>query len=184
LNETDDLAAVTDRRRAVATVIVAAILAVIVSMIVVPRLRGAGQLAYPESSALVQEGAEVYASSCASCHGADLKGRVSAQGSGPPPLDAAGHAWLHSDASLFRMVKFGITGCQSGTSRVQMPSFNKQLDDRSIRAALAFIKNRWPASLRGAQNTFNDSESDTAETQEAVLCTAICQSPSPRATGR
>lgn len=122
------------------------------SVIVVPRLRDAGQLAYPESSAIVQQGAEVYTSSCASRHGADLKGPISAQGFGPAPLDAAGHAWLHSDASLFRMVKFGITGCQSGTSRVQMPSFNEQLDDRSIRAALAFIKNRWPASLPPAQN--------------------------------
>jgi len=174
----------TDRRRAVATVIAAASMAVVVSVIVVPRLRGASQLAYPESSALVREGAEVYASSCASCHGADLRGGVSAQGFGPPPLDAAGHAWLHSDTSLFRMVKFGITGCQSGTSQVQMPSFKEQLDDRSILAALAFIKSRWSVNLRGAQDAFNDSESDTAETQEAVLCTAICQSLSSRATGR
>jgi S-disulfanyl-L-cysteine oxidoreductase SoxD len=184
LSQRDDVAALTDRRRAIATVIAAASLAVSVSLIVAPRLRDAGQLDYPESSAIVQQGAEVYASSCAGCHGADLKGGVNAQGLGPPPLNAAGHAWLHADASLFRMVKFGITGCQSSTAQVQMPSFNEQLDDRSIRAALAFIKSRWPVSLRGVQNAFNDSESDTAETQEAVLCAAICQSRSPTATGR
>jgi S-disulfanyl-L-cysteine oxidoreductase SoxD len=182
LSQRDDVAALTDRRRAIATVIAAASLAVSVSLIVAPRLRDAGQLDYPESSAIVQQGAEVYASSCAGCHGADLKGSVSAQGFGPPPLDATGHAWLHSDTSLFRMVKFGITDCQPGTKQVQMPSFNRQLDDRSIHAALAFIKSRWPADLRSVQNAFNDGESDAAETQEAVLCTAICQPPSPITT--
>lgn len=65
-----------------------------------------------------------------------------------------------------------------------MPSFNGQLDDRSIFAALAFIKSRWPADFRRVQNAFNDGASDTAETQEAVLCAAICRPPSGSATGR
>ncbi len=177
-------AAAIDRHWAIATMIGAASLVVVVSVIVAPRLRDAAQPVYPESSATVQQGAAIYASSCAGCHGADLKGSVDAQGFGPPPLDATGHAWLHSDTSLFRMVKFGITDCQPSAARVQMPSFNGQLDDRSIHAALAFIKSRWPADLRGVQNAFNDGESDTAETQEAVLCTAICQPPAPSATGR
>ena len=177
-------AAAIDRHWAVATMIAAASLAVVVSVIVAPRLRDADRPAYRETSAMVQQGAAVYASSCAGCHGADLKGSADAQGFGPPPLDASGHAWLHSDTTLFRMVKFGITDCQPGAARVQMPSFNGQLDDRSIHAALAFIKSRWPADLRSVQNAFNDGESDTAETQEAVLCAAICEPASPSATGR
>ncbi len=177
-------AAAIDRHWAIATMIAAASLVVVVSVIVAPRLRDDHQPAYPETSAMVQQGAAVYASSCAGCHGADLKGSVDTQGFGPPPLDAAGHAWLHSDTSLFRMVKFGITDCLPGAARVQMPSFDGRLDDRSIHAALAFIKSRWPADLRGVQNAFNDGESDAAETQEAVLCAAICQPPPANATGR
>lgn len=177
-------AATTDRHWAVATIIASASLAVIVSMIVAPRLRDTNRVAYPESSAIVQRGAAVYASSCAGCHGEDLTGSVNAQGFGPPPLNSAGHAWLNSDTSLFRMVKFGITGCQRQTTQVQMPSFNAQLDDRSIRAVLGFIKSSWPADFRSVQNAFNDGESDAAETQEEALCAAICQPPSRSATSR
>jgi mono/diheme cytochrome c family protein len=173
-----------DRHWAIATMIAAASLVVAVSVIVAPRLRDDHQPADPESSVMLQQGAAVYASSCAGCHGTDLKGSADAQGFGPPPLDASGHAWLHSDTSLFRMVKFGITDCLPSAARVQMPSFSGQLDDRSIHAALAFIKSRWPADLRSVQNAFNDGESDTAETQEAVLCAAICEPPPPSATGR
>jgi len=168
-------AAAIDRHWAVATTIAAASFVVIVSVIVAPSLRVDRQLTYPESSAMVQQGASVYASSCAGCHGTDLSGSADAQGFGASPLDASGHAFLHSDTSLFRMVKFGITDCQPAGVRVHMPSFNGQLDDRSIHAALAFIKSRWPASQRSVQNAFNDGESDTAETQEAVLCSAFCQ---------
>jgi mono/diheme cytochrome c family protein len=164
-----------DRHWAVATTIAAASFVVIVSVIVAPSLRDDRQPIYPESSAIVQQGAAVYASSCAGCHSTDLRGSVNAQGFGPPPLDASGHAFLHSDTSLFRMVKFGITDCQPAGVRLQMPSFNGQLDDRSIHAALAFIKSRWPAAQRSVQNAFNDGESDTAETQEAVLCSALCR---------
>jgi mono/diheme cytochrome c family protein len=188
LDDRDDVAAehaaTIDRHWAVVTMVAAASLVVVVSVIVAPRLRDGDHRSYPESSAMVQQGAAVYASSCAGCHGAELNGSVDAQGFGPPPLNETGHAWLHSDTSLFRMVKFGITDCLPGATRVQMPSFNGQLDDRSIHATLAYIKSRWPAGLRSVQNAFNDGESDAAETQEAVLCGAICQLPSPDPTGQ
>lgn len=178
-----DGAAAADRHWAVATMIAAASLAVVVSVIVAPRLRNRDLPAYTESSALVQQGAAIYGSTCAACHGADLKGAV-AQGLGPPPLDGSGHAWLHSDSTLFRMVKFGVANCQPDASPRQMPAFGKRLDDRSIHAVLAYIKSKWPTDTRIVQNAFNDGESDSAETQEAVLCTAICQPPSPNATSR
>ena len=81
------------------------------------------------------------------------------------------------------MVKYGIASCLGDASEPQMPSFNGRLDDRSIHAVLAFIKSRWPADVRAVQNAFNDGASDSAETQEAVLCTAICQPPASTGAG-
>jgi mono/diheme cytochrome c family protein len=180
-------AAARDRLFAAATMIVAASLAVAVSLVVAPRLRSANPPAYPETAALIAQGANVYGASCTACHGSELKGAPTSadqtQGLQPPPLDASGHAWLHSDETLFRMVKYGIASCLGGASEPQMPSFGDRLDDRSIHAVLAFIKSRWPADVRAVQNAFNDGASDSAETQEAVLCTAICQPPAPVGAG-
>lgn len=169
-------AALLDRYWAVMTMVVAASFAVIISVVVAPRLRNADLPAYTESSPLVQQGAAIYASDCAACHGANLEGTL-AHGLGPPPLDASGHAWLHSDMTLFQMVKFGTANCQPSAGQPQMPNFGDQLNDRSIQAVIAFIKSRWPLDTRIVQNAFNDGESNDAETQETVLCTAICEPP-------
>jgi mono/diheme cytochrome c family protein len=176
-----------DRLCAAATVIVAASLAVAISIVVAPRLRSANPPAYPETTALIAQGASVYSASCAACHGSELRGAAAVadhtQGLQPPPLDASGHAWLHSDETLFRMVKYGVASCLGDASEPQMPGFSDRLDHRSIRAVLAFIKSRWPADVRAVQNAFNDGASDSAETQEAVLCTAICQPPASTGAG-
>jgi mono/diheme cytochrome c family protein len=169
-----------DRRCAVVTMVVAASLAVAVSVVVAPRLRAVSPPTYPETSDLVMQGAAVYAAHCAGCHGADLKGGTAqAPEVQPPPLETSGHAWLHSDATLVRMVKYGIANCLGDTTAPAMPLFAEQLDDRSILAVLAFVKSRWSAGVRVVQNAFNDGLSDAAETQEAVLCTAICAPPAP-----
>ncbi len=166
--------------------IVAASLVVAVSVVVAPQLRSANPAAYPETDALIAEGAGVYATSCAACHGSDLKGGGATNQAlivQPPPLDASGHAWLHSDQTLFRMVKYGIANCLGDAKQPQMPSFAGQLGDGSIGAAIAFIKSRWPSDVRTVQNAFDDGASDAAETQEAVLCTAICLTPPETAAG-
>ena len=55
----------------------------------------------------------------------------------PPPLDASGHAWLHSDVTLFRMVKYGIANCLGTAAGSQMPKLGERLEDRSIGADIA-----------------------------------------------
>jgi mono/diheme cytochrome c family protein len=170
-------AGVADRRCAVVTMVVAAALAVAVSVVVAPRLRAVSPPTYPETSDLVMQGAAVYAAHCAGCHGADLKGGTAQTPGVAPPLDTSGHAWLHSDATLFRMVKYGIANCLGDATAPAMPRFAEQFDDRSVQAVLAFVKSRWSAAVRVVQNAFNDGLSDTAETQETVLCTAICAPP-------
>jgi mono/diheme cytochrome c family protein len=171
-----------DRIYAVITIIIAACLSVAVAITVAPQLRSVDLPRSEEANALVAQGRDVYHAACAGCHGFDLKGGAAhAAASQPPPLDASGHAWLHSDGSLFRMVKYGVADCPGKVSESRMPGFGDQLDDRSIYAVFAFIKSQWPPKIRIVQNAFNDGDSDAAEMQEAVLCRSICRSSSDSA---
>lgn len=98
-----------------------------------------------------RQGAALYQANCAGCHGADLKGQPdwqaaasARQGWRAPPLDAAGHAWMHDDASLFQLVK-------AGSQVSAMPAFGGRLSDNEIWQIFAFIKSRWPETVRGFQ---------------------------------
>ena len=103
----------------------------------------------PESQKLAI-GAQLYATHCASCHGAKLEGQPNwrqklANGRMPaPPHDDSGHTWHHSDQWLFHVVENGMTpplarpGYQS-----DMPAFKGKLSDGEIRAVLAYIKSHW-----------------------------------------
>lgn len=105
----------------------------------------------PRNAARVAAGEKVYAKNCAGCHGAKLEGqpnwkvRLPNGRMPPPPHDESGHTWHHPDCVLFGIVKYGVTppygppGYQS-----DMPAFGSTLTDDEIRAALAFIKSRWP----------------------------------------
>jgi S-disulfanyl-L-cysteine oxidoreductase SoxD len=182
---TEDRHGTVDRICASITLIVSTILAVAVFFVVAPQLENANPPADSDPKELVATGQQVYRTSCAGCHGSDLKGQVAGAkvaGVQPPPLDASGHAWLHSDGTLFRMVKYGIVYCLGGVTQPEMPNFGDQLDDRSIHAALAFIKSHWPARLRVIQNAFNDGESDPPAILSGALCTPICRPVASHAT--
>lgn len=124
-----------------------------------PALIGAGALLFAiaqfAANALdaygAQQGAALYRANCAGCHGADLKGQSGWQSAGnagqvwpAPPLDEAGHAWMHDDASLFQQVK-------SGSRVSSMPAFAGRLTDNEVWQTFAFIKRSWPESVRGFQ---------------------------------
>ena len=106
---------------------------------------------------LVAQGQVVYGQQCAGCHGANLEGEPEwrtrrADGMLPaPPHDATGHTWHHSDAALFDITRRGTAAVVGGSYRSNMPAFGKVLSDREIWAALAYIKSRWPADVREAQ---------------------------------
>jgi mono/diheme cytochrome c family protein len=107
--------------------------------------------------ALVAEGHTIYAQQCAGCHGAELEGEADWRSRRPdgllpaPPHDASGHTWHHSDAMLFDITRRGAAAVVGGNYRSSMPAFGKVLSDRQIWAALAYIKSRWPADIRAAQ---------------------------------
>ena len=120
-------------------------------------------LADASDPALVALGAAVYGKHCASCHGKNLEGepnwrRRRLDGTLPaPPHDATGHTWHHSDEQLFRLTREGPAAVVGKGYRSTMPGFAGTLEDREIRAALAYVKSRWPAEIREAQARRNAS---------------------------
>lgn len=97
-------------------------------------------------------GAKLYQDNCASCHRADLSGdpnwRVPNEDGSyrPPPHDANGHTWHHSDRVLMEYIRFGGRLPQS-----RMPAFGDKLSDEEIESILAFFKYRWGPDERSYQ---------------------------------
>lgn len=101
------------------------------------------------SGALTSEartGQEIFASTCAACHGAggegvedwmqrDEDGRLP-----PPPLNGEGHTWHHSDGVLYGIVSEGGLGLGSGSN---MPGFKDVLTREEIIAVLEYVKTLW-----------------------------------------
>ena len=111
----------------------------------------------PDNAEHVALGQQVYASFCAGCHGVNLEGQPSwrqrlPMGNFPaPPHDESGHTWHHADQWLFELVKYGGKYHAPPRYRSAMPAYQEMLSDAEIWAALAFIKNRWPAAIRAQQ---------------------------------
>ncbi|MFC6488855.1 c-type cytochrome [Nitratireductor sp. GCM10026969] len=122
-------------------------------------------LGQPVTGEQIALGQEVYAQSCASCHGADLEGqpdwkRRLENGRMPaPPHDESGHTWHHSDRDLFAITKLGIGGVVPGYGS-DMPAFKDILSDDEIAAVLAFIKSTWPERQREIQARVTANDGD------------------------
>lgn len=97
------------------------------------------------NAAAVARGAASHAALCTGCHGVP--------GGPAPPLDAAGHAWRHSDAQLARIIALGIG--EAGRNPAAMPGFAEQLGPAGIADEVAYLKSRWPAELRRRQAVLN-----------------------------
>ena len=121
-----------------------------------PALAGLTILGDPVTAAMIETGAEVYAESCASCHGAKLEGqpdwrRRNEDGRMPaPPHDDNGHTWHHADRDLFTITKRGVGAVVPGYES-DMPGFEGSLSDEEIAAVLAYIKSNWSERERGFQ---------------------------------
>ena len=91
-------------------------------------------------------GPEIFATTCAVCHGAAGEGQPNwriAKEDGtlpPPPLNGDGHTWHHADGLLYRIVSRGgaIPGYKSG-----MPAFGDQLSPQEIVDVLTHVKSLW-----------------------------------------
>jgi mono/diheme cytochrome c family protein len=116
----------------------------------------------PDDPTLLATGERIYATQCASCHGAQLEGQAEwrtrgADGLLPaPPHDASGHTWHHPDEMLFRITKYGVASLIGDPSyRTAMPVYEQVLSDEEIIAVLSWIKAQWPASVREKHDQMN-----------------------------
>lgn len=113
---------------------------------------------------LVALGRTVYMQNCASCHGVKLEGQPDWRSRKPdgklpaPPHDETGHTWHHADGQLFPLTKDGLKPPLAPKGyRSDMPAFGDVLTDKQMRAALAFIKSTWSASIRARQTRIDEA---------------------------
>ena len=120
-------------------------------------LLATGADAQTVSPAAILLGQKLYASTCASCHGANLQGqpdwkRRLASGRMPaPPHDVTGHSWHHSDRDLFNLTKLGVAAVAGDGYESDMPAFGGKLSDDDIKAVLDYIKSTWPERAQQSQ---------------------------------
>lgn len=115
------------------------------------------------SAEVIEQGRQIYADQCASCHGAQLEGQPDWKTPLPsgrlpaPPHDAGGHTWHHPDDILFRIVREGTAAIVGGGYESDMPGFADLLSDAEIRAVLAYIKSTWPERERTYQENVSQA---------------------------
>ena len=100
----------------------------------------------------MREGAAIYASQCARCHGVrgvgqdprrPFGGIDPALGLLAPSLDGQGHCWFHPPEELFHIIKEG-----SGIANSPMPPWGDRLSDAQIRAVIAYLHSLWPRHIQ------------------------------------
>lgn len=144
-------------RRSSIRAIVAAVIAVLVAAGGLYGVLAPKGGADPDDKRQVALGGELYRAHCASCHGVNLEGQAdwrtrNADGTlKPPPHDESGHTWHHPDKVLFDYTRLGGQPAAPPGFKSAMPGFAGSLSDAEIWAVLAFIKSRWPESVRDRQ---------------------------------
>ena len=97
-------------------------------------------------------GQEIFAATCAACHGADGRGQPNwhipkEDGILPaPPLNGDGHTWHHADGLLYRIVSGGGKILEDPTVpsfKSGMPAFGEQLSHEELIAVITYVKSLW-----------------------------------------
>lgn len=103
--------------------------------------RPAGASAQTVPAEVLARGEQLYASTCATCHGASGEGFAQA-GIPAPPLDGSADSWHHGDEQIVGWLRNG---------GIQMPAVAADWSDDEVTAVLAFVKSRWEPWQREAQ---------------------------------
>jgi cytochrome c oxidase cbb3-type subunit 3 len=98
----------------------------------------------------ISEGREVYATTCAACHGANAQGEI-----GPNLTD---NRWLHGGtaSAIYHSIRDGITSDQARIpGSAGMPEWRAQLGERRVQAVTAYL-----LSIRGTNVPGRAAEGD------------------------
>lgn len=116
----------------------------------------------PDDPKVVASGKNIYATQCASCHGANLEGEADWRERLPngrlpaPPHDKSGHTWHHPDIQLFKLTKRGPAAVVGGEYESEMPAYAGVLSDDEIIAVLSYIKSTWPPTVQARHDRINE----------------------------
>ncbi len=117
----------------------------------------ADEMAPSSQPGLIESGHQVYQQQCAVCHGEAAQGspnwrRPDDQGNlPPPPHNAEGHTWRHSDSMLQRMISQGWRDPFNKTQRLTMPAFEQTLTPKEIDNLIVYLKTLWTPEQRNFQ---------------------------------
>ena len=112
-------------------------------------------------NSIIENGKQIYAKNCASCHGVNLEGQKNWMSRLPdglmpaPPHDQTGHTWHHPDRYLFMVTKYGIEEFIGEKYPNNMPAYKDILSDKEIIAVLSYIKSTWPTKIKEIHNKIN-----------------------------
>ena len=112
-------------------------------------------------SSIIENGKQIYAKNCASCHGINLEGQKNWMSRLPdglmpaPPHDKTGHTWHHPDRYLFMATKYGIEELIGEKYPNNMPVYKDILSDKQIIAVLSYIKSTWPTKIKKIHDQIN-----------------------------
>ena len=98
------------------------------------------------SDEIIKVGADVYAETCASCHGDQGEGHSALVSA--PALNGSEHSWHHADGQIQQLIIEGGT---------QMPAFGQELESEEIFAVLRFIQTWWSEDQLASQQRASQS---------------------------
>lgn len=105
-----------------------------------PQAAAEDELPFPRGDSA--SGAEIFASTCAVCHGPAGNGDPGVA----PGLDSPWHAWEHPDRQIRDWVRDGKFGL-----RVNMPGYGDKLDEQAISDVIAYVRTLWTQEQRDVQ---------------------------------
>ena len=135
---------------------------------------GASLEPLPQSALALEQGRELFARSCASCHGASGRGDgPAAAGQDPPPANLAAAALLGSSPlDFFRRVSLGVAG-------TAMPAFEETLSEDERWAVAVYASTLRLPSPKGAVPDSLSSLPATAARTDLELAAALGHAGAP-----
>ena len=105
-----------------------------------PQIVAVDELPFPRGDSA--SGAEIFANTCAVCHGPAGNGDPGVA----PGLDSPQHAWEHPERQIREWVADGKFGL-----RVNMPAYGDKLDEQAISDVIEYVRTLWTQEQRDVQ---------------------------------